>query len=76
MNEAESTAPPPTVSVALKRSWGQIKTWVAMQPCEFCGTPRHAWPVPKGADPATLLGAALPPCGRGMVVLTPEAANH
>ncbi len=66
----ETTASLPTVTVSLKRNWGQVRTWVALDPCPFCETTRHSWPVPKGADPMQRLGSVLPPCGRGMVVLT------
>lgn len=69
MSEAEITTSLPTVSVTLKRSWGQIRTWVALEPCPHCGTTRHAWPVPRGEDPMQLLGAVLPPCGKGFVLL-------
>ena len=66
---AESTTPPPTVNVALRRRWGQAYTWVAMNPCPYCGTTRHIFNVPKGRDPATLLGEQPSPCGQGSVLL-------
>ena len=64
----EATTPPPTVSVQLKRSWGQAYSWVGLNPCPYCAA-RHRWPVPKGVDPATLLGVVLSPCDKGFVLL-------